>query len=172
MHARRVFHAAPRARRSRSEARRQAKGLLARPARAAAITATPRTAILQPAAGDCFCSHASPSAAVPHEAARRYALASEDGGSLTERILFLADGSSQLQRSSHLSAAVPSVRKRSTVAARHDDFSQRNASTSGAAVRIMDANSAATGDMLSMATLRPRNETEQETFYVEQNGGL
>ena len=27
---------------------------------------------------------------------------------------------------------------------------------------IMDANSAATGDMLSMATLRPRNETEQE----------
>ena len=33
----------------------------------------------------------------------------------------------------------------------------------------MDGNSAATGNMLPMATLRPRNETEHETVLAEQN---
>ena len=41
----------------------------------------------------------------------------------------------------------------------------------GAAVRIHDANSAATGEMLFMVTLRPRKETEQRPFWqnTEQN---
>ena len=147
----------------------QANRPLARPARTVASPVPPMTAILQPAAGDRSCLRASPSAAVPPEGANWCDLASEDGDSLTERILFFADGSHIASHPSHLSAAVPSVRKRSTVVARHIDFSRREISTSGAAVPIMDGNSAATGNMLPMATLRPRNETEHETVLAEQN---
>ena len=55
----------------------------------------------------------------------------------------LLTGATQLQLRPHLSAAVPSVRKRSIVVARHVDFSRRDTSTSGAAVLIQDVRTAA-----------------------------
>ena len=126
--------------------------------------------ISQPA-GDRFCSLASPSAAVPHYAASWCAQASEDGDSLTERILFLADGSHSASTLLSSLGCRCSGPIRSARGGEAHFFFAKGHLTSGAAVPIMDGNSAATDAMLPLASFRPqkRNGTRQNTEFGTQN---
>ena len=109
-HARRVFHAAPRSRHSRCEAWRPGKQAAGEAGARGRLSSSAKDRHSSASGRRLLCLRATPSAAVPHEGANWCDLASEDGDSLTERILFLAGGSHTASQPSHLSAAVPSVR--------------------------------------------------------------